>query len=410
MAEVGGSVPRGMRDLLPEDMIQRREALLAIERAYKSYGFEPVETPALEYLKVLRAKCGEEVRNQIYEIEDMGLRFEFTAGLARMTANSSLPKPFKAYQIGPVWRRDEPQKGRYRQFWQADIDIIGSQSMKCEAELLACASDALKAIGIADFTIRLNSRKTLADIITKSGIIEAGVSSEETMRSLDKLKKKGDDAVRAELLGKGAPEGAVDRLFDLISSKPSEEFAGIDELNQILDFSKAYGTENIRIDLSLARGLGYYTGPIFEIESTADLGTIAGGGRYDDLLGLFGSPSPAAGISFGVDRLMELLKLAKERKAPKSVVNIFIAVVGDEQYPYAVGVAQQLRAAGANVSLDLTDRSLKKQFEYANANGMPFVAVIGEKEAKEGKLTLRDMSSGKETLLPVGEARKVLGL
>lgn len=410
MVKIGGEVPRGMRDLLPEDMIPRRDVLLTIERTFRSYGFEPVETPALEYLKVLRAKCGEEVRNQIYEIEDMGLRFEFTAGLARMASNSSLPKPFKAYQMGPVWRRDEPQKGRYRQFWQADVDIIGSASMKCEAELLACASDSLRAVGITKFTIRLNNRKTLADIIAKLGILDT-LSSEDAMRSLDKLKKKGEAEVRKELIGKGAKEKAVDDLFGLIASKPSEEFAGIGELNQIIELSKTYGVGNIRIDLSLARGLGYYTGPIFEIESAADLGSIGGGGRYDDLLGLFGTSSPAVGISFGVDRLMELLRLAKEKKEMKrSTANLFIAVVGDEQYDYAIRTARQLRAEGVNVSLDLTDRSLKKQFEYANSNGIPFMAVVGRKEAAEGKITLRDMSSGKEMLVSVKEALKVLGL
>lgn len=408
--KVEGNIPRGMKDLLPEDMIPRRAVLTAIERVYKSYGFEPVETPALEYLKVLRAKCGEEVRSQIYEIGDMGMRFEFTAGLARMVSNSSLPKPFKAYQMGPVWRRDEPQKGRYRQFWQADIDIVGSSSMKCEAELLSCASEALKAIGITKFTIRLNNRKTLADIIAKSGITSS-ITSEGAMRSLDKLKKKGEDAVRGEMSGKGATKDALDSLFSMISSEPGGDLAGIDELNQIIDYSKEYGTENIRIDLSLARGLGYYTGPIFEIESTADLGTITGGGRYDDLLGLFGAPSPSVGISLGVDRLMELIKLSKEKKEmKKSVASLFIAIVGDEQYAYAINVAIQLRAEGANVSLDLTDRSLKKQVEYVNSNAIPFMAVIGKKEVAEGKITLRDMSSGNESLVTVKEAAKVLGL
>jgi len=394
-----------MRDLLPEDMIPRKEVIYAIENIYRSYGFEPVETPALEYLKVLRAKCGEDVRSQIYEIEDMGLRFEFTAGLARMVANSSLPKPFKAYQIGPVWRRDEPQKGRYRQFVQADIDIIGSNSMKCEAELLACASDALKKIGISKFVIRLNNRTTLNDIISKVGLIER-MSAEEVMRSLDKLKKKGKDAVREELVSKGGVEETIDALFDVILSKPTSEFAGIEELNQILEFLKYYGFTNVVIDLSLARGLAYYTGPVFEIESSLDLGSIGGGGRYDDLLGLYGAPSPAVGISLGIDRLMELVAVGKEKK--KSVSRVFIAIVGDANYSYAASVARQLREKGLEVSIDVTDRNLKRQLDYVNSCGIPFVAIIGTKETAAKKITLREMSSGKEMFLSPEDVIRML--
>jgi len=399
------TTPRGMRDFLPEEMNMRKEMLECIESVYRRFGFEPVETPALEYLNVLRAKCGDEAGGQIYEIEDMGMRFEFTAGLARMIANSSIAKPFKAYQIGPVWRRDEPQKGRYREFWQADIDVIGSTSMKCEAELLACASEALQKIGINKFKIRLNNIKTLNSMMAKVGIALELIPIAK--RALDKLKKKGEQEVKKEMLEKGIGKSQVNELFKLILSK-DRNFEGVAELEQIIELTNEYGLKNIEIDYSLARGLAYYTGPVFEFESTEDLGTITAGGRYDNLLELYGSSAPAVGISLGIDRLAELIKIKENKSKEKTQTQIYIATVDDKFYSYAIKVANELREKGINVSLNLTERNLRKQLDYANSIGVPFLAVIGEKEVKEGKITLRDMKTGKEEFVSIKEAEEKL--
>jgi len=395
---------RGMRDFLSQEMNMRKEILECIERVYRRFGFEPISTPALEYLKVLKAKCGEEAGGQIYEIEDMGMRFEFTAGTARLISNSSIAKPFKAYQIGPIWRRDEPQKGRYREFWQADIDIFGSTSVKCEAELLACASEALRELGINKFKIRLNNIKTMNSMITKAGIAPELIGS--TKRALDKIKKKGEEEVKKEMLEKGISKTQISELFKLISSK-DRDFEGIDELEQILDLTKEYGLNNVEIDYSLARGLAYYTGPVFEFESIEDLGTITAGGRYDNLLELYGAPAPAVGISLGIDRLAELLK--KDKKEMKVSTQIYIATIDDKVYKYAVKVANELRSKGVCVSLNLTERNLRKQLDYANALGVPFLAVIGEKEMKDGKITLRDMKTGKEEFISAKDTAQRLG-
>lgn len=386
-------IPRGTRDFLPDEMNFRKEIIEKIERIFKAYGFNPIDVPVLEYLKALRAKCGEEVSGQIYEIEDMGLRFDLTIGLARLVSNTSLPKPFKAYNIGKVWRRDEPQAGRFREFLQMDADIIGSNSMKCEAELLSLVCDCLKEIKIKNFKIRLNNIKTLRDIIRKAGISENKIDS--VMRSLDKLKKKGKEEVKEEMLQKDISESAIKEIFRLINSK-SKEFDGIDELDQILSFSKEYGVKNIVLDYTLARGLGYYTGPVYEIEADAEIGSIGGGGRYDGLLSLYGSPSPAVGISFGIERIFEVLK---PKSLEKTKTKIYIATVSDKAYPYAIKVAKELRKRGIAVSINLTERDLRKQLDYANSLSVPYVAIIGEKEVKEGKITLRDLKSGKEKLI-----------
>lgn len=391
---------RGMRDFLPQEMNLRKEMLACIEQTYRRFGFEPVETPALEYLSVLRAKCGEEAGGQIYEIEDMGMRFEFTAGLARMVSNTSVPKPFKAYQIGPVWRRDEPQKGRYREFWQADADIIGCESMKCEAELLTCASEALNAMGIRKFRVRLNNIKTMNSMIAKTGIPVELVSAAK--RALDKIKKKGKEEVEEEMREKGISDSQIKELFRFIGSK-KQDFEGVGELLQILDLTKEYGLKNVEIDYSLARGLAYYTGPVFEFESTEDFGTVTAGGRYDDLLGLYGSSAPAVGISLGVDRLAELVKM--EKKERRSSAQVYIAPVDDKAYQYAIKVANELRAQGLNVSINLTERNLRKQLDYANAIGCPFVVIVGEKEKEAKKVTLRDLKTGEENFISPSELR-----
>jgi histidyl-tRNA synthetase len=340
----------------------------------------------------------------------MGLRFDLTVPLARVAASTSLPKPFKRYCIAKVWRREEPQRGRFREFLQADIDIIGSSSMACEAELLACAADALRALGF-EFTIRLNSRKTVNALLEKAGV--AAAQRTDAMRSLDKLDKQGRAAVEAELLSKGLAGECVGNIFNSIALSAEElkrtlgDGSGIEELEEIARIADGYGiADRIRLDFSLMRGLGYYTGPVFEI-AAGSIGSVAGGGRYDGLSALYGAELPAAGISLGIERLMELLR---ERGAPgkKTLVQVYVAAAKPEFAGQALSAARALRSAGVNAQTDLLQRSLRRQFEYASSQGIPFVAIIGEKEAKQGKITLRNLASGEEKMLALGEAAEAV--
>jgi len=392
-----------MRDFYPVEANLRKEIVSTIERVYKSYGYDPIDTPALEYLDVLNRKSGEEVKKQIYQIEDMGMRFDFTVGLARFLANTSLPKPIKVFRSGSVWRRDEPQKGRYREFWQSDVDIIGSTSERCEAELLACASDALIALGIRKFRFKLNSRKTLSDILMKSGVSSDKVVP--AIRALDKLEKRGEGGVKEELLAAGIGEDSIKLLFKAVASK-KKEFVDTDKLESIKDMAKEYGVKNVQVDYTLARGFDYYTGPVFEIATETSSLSIGGGGRYDELLGLYGLAAPAVGISLGVERIADLLKSERKIKEdePSTAAHVYVAPAKDDAYPYAMSVAKTFRSLGLSVSLNVTERDLRKQLDYANSLGFRYLAIVGKKEADLGKVMLRDMKTGKEEQLPLKEA------
>ncbi len=395
--------PRGMRDFYPVEMSIRKQTVETIERVYRSYGFDPFDTPALEYLEVLNKKSGEEVGKQIYQIEDMGMRFDFTVGMSRFISNTSLPKPIKLFRSGPVWRRDEPQKGRYREFWQSDVDIIGSTSMKCEAELMACANDALDALEFKRIEFKLNSRECLFDMMEKAGIETSKVPA--AIRILDKLDKKGEGGVKKEMIDAGIADESIKAVFKSIISR-KQEFVGSDKLMIIKDFAKEYGLDSIEIDYSLARGLDYYTGPIFEIRSGPQQLSIGGGGRYDELLGLYGSSSPAVGISLGVDRIVDLIKERKKVKedSPFSQSQVYVANVKDEAYSYAIKVASLLRKAGISVSLNLTERDLRKQMDYVNSLGIMYVAIVGMKEKELGQVTLRNLKTGDEKKVPIKDA------
>jgi histidyl-tRNA synthetase len=420
--------PRGMRDFLPEEMALREEILDVIRETYKKYGFLQIQTPALEYLSVLKAKCGEEVKYQIYEIEDMGLRFEFTASLARLISNISVPKPYKVFQIGPVWRRDEPQRGRYREFWQADIDIIGSESKKCEAEILACMSEVYNKLKIKH-KIRINSIKILDKIIEK---IDAKEFDQDIKRALDKLKKKGKKEVEAELVAK-IPTSKVKELFSIIdkrkNGKIEEGLKEIEEkeVGEVIKFAKVYGLNNMEVDYSLARGLAYYTSTIFEFEAFEDMGSIGAGGRYDNLLEIFGQGSPAVGGSIGVDRVVDLIKEIKnkmenkkmkekekkekekkEKKQENERKGIYIANIGEETYDHAISIAKVLRDNNINCSLNLTDRNLRKQLDYANSMNFKYAIIIGKDEIKENKVKVKDLLTGKEEVLNIKDFIKKL--
>ncbi|MEW6722001.1 MAG: histidine--tRNA ligase [Candidatus Micrarchaeota archaeon] len=398
--------PKGMRDIGPEDMLVREGVVEKLRSIFRSYGYRPLETPAMEYLDTLRAKAGPEVDKQIFVIDggEYGLRFDLTVPLARYASSTDSPKPFKRYAIDVVWRKEEPQRGRFREFYQADADIVGSASMRCEAELLAIARDVCVSFGFKP-RIMLNSRKILDGVAAKVGI--EGEMKGEVFRILDKLDKIGEGEVEkllyeviggraAELLEVIRAKGGNNEKLALAAKYSEEGAREVGEILSMCDFE-------VELDLFLVRGLGYYTGPVYEVKLSEDIGTVIAGGRYDGLLGVYGQPAPAVGISVGIERLVTLIgERGNAGKKTDSVV--VVAAVKKELYPESLSLAAKMRAAGIPCETDLNERNLRKQFDYANALSIPFVAIIGEREAKAGSVTLRDMASGKEEVLPVDEA------
>lgn len=400
------AAPKGMRDFLPPEMEKRERAIVKIRDAYRKYGFVPMETPVLETVEVLEKKCGEEIKGQLFRIDDgrLAMRFELTTSLARVASSNTFRKPFKRYQIAPVFRREEPQKGRFREFVQADADIIGCPSVRAEAELVACACEAISLLGFQGATVRLNDRRIITAIA--SSVLPGKEGA--VLRILDKREKIGDANALAMLCEAGADGALAEKLISSLTSAKTNEEAlalaskysqdGGESLREILSLLSGYGKIDVKVDLSLVRGLDYYTGAIFEISLGQGMGSVAGGGRYDNLLSVYGQPDTAVGISLGFERLMALMPEGKQERR-----GVFVAAVKDEFYPYALEVARKLREAGVECQTDLNARNLKKQMEYASET-CRFIAIVGEREKKEGKLTLRDLESGKEELVSAEQA------
>lgn len=400
--------PKGMRDFLPEDMIVREEVAERIKKVYRKYGYVPIETPAMEYLKVLDSKqSGDEIAGQIFKIDksDLGLRFDLTVPLARVAATNSFTKPFKRYCIGRVWRREEPQKGRFREFWQADVDIIGSKSMRAEVEILTIAREAVMELGFKNPKIVINNRKIMNGLADKVGFKDkiSGV-----LRILDKIDKIGENEVKKQLEEEIGKE-KTKKMFEMLKTKGSNkekikaarriDEEGANELKSIVELCPF----DIEINLTLVRGLDYYTGPIFEVKLGNDVGSVAGGGRYDNLMDLYGQSDYAVGISLGIERLTLLLK---EKEKRKTNTKVLVSNIKPEFYADVLKIAEKLRKEGINSETDLNDRKLRKQFDYANSLEIPYIIIIGEKEKKESKVTLRDMRDGKEDLIKLTEAIK----
>ena len=386
---------KGMRDFLPPQMMQREKIFSIITESYREFGFQPLETPALELLSTLNAKSGDEIAGQLFEISnsELALRFDLTVPLSRVAANSSFPKPFKRYQIGPVWRREEPQKGRFREFWQADADIVGTASMRAEAELLQMSSITLKRLGLNDFKILLNNRKILNSILEYFGI--SGKRS-EIFRTLDKIDKIGYKSVYAALEPIfGEYSDQILPIFDMKGSNDAkldalEGYApeGVSEVREVQELFPDFA-----FDPSLVRGLGYYSGTVFECKGTGSYkGSFAGGGRYDGLLELYGQGAPAVGISLGVERILVLLGEDQEKK---TYTEAFVATL-PETYKEGMEIAKKLREKEIAAETDLIGRNLKKQLDYARSLLIPWVIIIGKKEISEKKVTLRNMNSGEE--------------
>ena len=413
-----------MRDFLPADIRKREFVIGVIRSVYESYGFEPLETPAVENLETLMGKYGEEGNQLVFkilkrgekldnstgELADLALRYDLTVPLARVVANyrNELPKFFKRYQIQPVWRADRPAKGRFREFYQCDVDAIGSSDTMVESELCTAVGDVLEKLGFSDFSLRLNHRQLLREILGAAGIDES--KQTDALVALDKLDKIGVDGVSKELLERGITEESTKKMLGFLSEVDSagsndtilvktEEFIGraTESLAELKKIIAQTGKSYIKLDPSLARGLSYYTGAIFEI-SVPDLsGSLGGGGRYDGLIGMFGKEQiPACGFSLGLERIVVVMdeRGMFPRTLDMAPADVMITVWNEELIAESILLANELRAAGRKVLLYPELDKLGKQFKYASQVGIKRVCVIGESEATDRTVTVKDMDSG----------------
>jgi histidyl-tRNA synthetase len=436
-----------MRDFLPEDVRRREYVIGVIKEVYERYGFEPLETPAVENIETLMGKYGEEGNQLIFKIlkrgvheatgeADLALRYDLTVPLARVVAEyrDKLPKFFKRYQIQPVWRADRPARGRFREFYQCDVDILGSRSMLVEAEICAAASEVLAQLGFNDFAIRINHRHALTGVLQAAGV--AADKHDVALVALDKLDKIGRDGVEKEFKERGIEVAAGKGLLDFFGALSSLEHAaeiaagedaarkrkalntailgrlvefigdnevgarGVDELRMILKFAEAEGTgSRIEIDPTLARGLSYYTGAIIEINVKDLAGSLGGGGRYDNLVSMFsGQDVPACGFSLGLERIIVVMT-EREMFPPQLIsapADVMVSIWSEESTTDSVALAQELRSAGFRVDLYPEADKLGKQFKYASARGIPYVVVVGDEEKARGEVGIKDMRSGEQ--------------
>ncbi|MCB9878330.1 MAG: histidine--tRNA ligase [Planctomycetes bacterium] len=433
--------PSGMRDFLAADVQRRRHVLAIVQRVYESFGFVPLETPTIENLTTLLGKYGPEGDQLLYRLlhrrdklrraldeglqagaldelglADEGLRYDLTVPLARVVANyKDLPAFYKRYQIQPVWRADRPAKGRFREFYQCDVDITGSQSMVADAEVAGAIATVLEQLGFADFRILLNHRELLRALVAEAGIEAERESS--ALIALDKLDKIGVDGVRKELGEKGIAEAAAGALFagldamrepGALERLAAGQGAGANGARELLELlAAAAGSpagRHLTFDPTLARGLSYYTGPIFEVQVDDLAGSMGGGGRYDGLIGMFQKqPVPAVGFSLGLERV--LLVMEQRGMFPDLGIGpqLLLCRMAGVSAADAVGTATALRAAGLRVELFADEAPMKKQLAYANTLGAPFVGILGPQEVEQGVLALKDLRSGEQVAVPVAE-------
>ena len=423
-----------MRDFLPQDVRRRGYVIAIVEETYRRYGFQPLETPALENIETLTGKYGEEGNKLIFKVlrrgehessgeTDLALRYDLTVPLARVVAEhrGRLPRFFKRYQIQPVWRADRPARGRFREFYQCDVDAIGSRSMVVEAELCAAVADVLQQLGFRDFVIRVNHRRLLSGLLESVGV--APESHGHALIALDKMDKIGAEGVRRELQERGiAADG--DRMLTafaggmplsgirtLVSGHPDAQ-AAVDDLERMFRFAQATSAgPYLRFDVTLARGLSYYTGAIMEINVPDLAGSLGGGGRYDGLIGMFsGEDIPACGFSLGLERI--LVVMGERGMFPTGVdaggADVLVTLFEGEDPAEALRLAGELRHAGLRVEVYPEPDKLGRQFKYASAAAISRVAVVGSDERARGVVTIKDMSSGEQQAIPRAELPAVL--
>ncbi len=412
--------PRGMRDLLPNEALFRNELLAKVEDAFRLFGFVSIDTPTMESLQVLKAKGGIGSESKlIFETnEQLGLRYDHTVSLARyMAMHQELPMPFKRYYIGKVWRREEPQRLRYREFTQADVDVIGGNDAAADAEVIAACAFAIAGAGI-ECSVLINDRKLIEALMEKIGVDKPKVM--DAVRAIDKLDKAGSSGVSTILKGLGIPDKIAEGIISLVKFEGGNEeklsyadkLLGNGEmtkgLRELLALLEGYSSIDAHIDFSIVRGLDYYTGTVFEYVDRNERGlAIGGGGRYDGLAALYGSKRlPAVGASIGIDRILEMLNFSASLEYTHS--RVFVANVSDKNYAYALKVANLFRAAGIPTEINIASRNLSNQLSYANAIKVRYAAFVGDSEEKSGKVKLRDLSNGTEALVFIDEAIKTI--
>ncbi|BDD08590.1 histidine--tRNA ligase [Fulvitalea axinellae] len=445
MAKQKPSIPKGTRDFGPDKMVRRNHIFNTIRSVFGHFGFMPLETPSMENLNTLTGKYGDEGDQLLYKVLnsgdylkdakpedieagskhlatkicDRGLRYDLTVPFARYVVmnRNELTFPFKRYQIQPVWRADRPQKGRYREFYQCDADVVGTDSLICEAEIVLMINEVFSNLDIDDYGIKLNSRKILTGI---TEVVGAEGREGEFCVAIDKLDKIGEEKVLDELRSRGFGEDSVEKIKPLfhISGTNEERIAsmkeflaesetglkGIAEIEDTFAYLKDFGLENdhVDFDITLARGLSYYTGAIFEVKvNNVKIGSVSGGGRYDNLTGVFGLDGVSGvGISFGIDRIYDVMEeldlFPKDRLETTQVMIVNFDKTAER---YSLGVLAKLRAQGISAEIFPESAKLKKQMNYANKKGIPYVLLIGSDEMESGQLTMKDMREGEQTKL-----------
>ena len=435
--------PSGTRDYLPETVAKRRYVVDKIENVFQRYGFLPLETPAIENLSTLLGKYGEEGDQLLFrllhrgdklaralekptpeagDLAELGLRYDLTVPLARVVAQygNSLPRVFKRYQIQPVWRADRPAKGRFREFYQCDVDLTGTTSLLAEAEVMNAVSGALLELGFSNFSIALNHRVILRSMIGAAGIDSSLEGS--ALIAIDKLDKIGVDGVQAELTQRGIAQESAQRLLAMTTSTPEmsnhavlaalrgqllqpEAQQALNELETLVALTMdAPAGSHIRLAPALARGLSYYTGPIFEVVSTDFSGSLGGGGRYDNLVGMFSNKQvPAVGFSLGLERILLLMEERQMFPALQLTAQVMVCVLPDTPLPPAVGLASRLRQAGITVEVYPEQSKLKRQLSTADAQQIPYALILGPDEVERQRYTLKNLATGEQQSLGEGD-------
>jgi len=451
MASIKPSVPKGTRDFSPTEMVRRNYIFDTIKSVFRKYGYQQIETPSMEKLSTLTGKYGDEGDKLIFKILNNGdfladggitaenitadskrlvpliaekaLRYDLTVPFARYVVmhQNEITFPFKRFQVQPVWRADRPQKGRYREFYQCDADVVGSDSLLNEAEFVMIYDEALSTLGLKDFTIKINNRKILSGI---AEIIDKADNIIDLTVAIDKLDKIGLDGVIKELMERGFTEADIEKIKPVILLEGSNDdkleslrkalstsvtgLKGCDEIETVFNYiaNCKLQTANLELDITLARGLNYYTGAIFEVKTNeVAMGSIGGGGRYDDLTGMFGLKGlTGVGISFGADRIYDVMEELNLFPATTSQsTQIIFCCFDKDGEQFALPVLQQLRQKGINAELYPAGAKLKKQLDYANSKNIPFVVIIGSDEISSGLLSIKNMQTGLQEKLTVEE-------
>ena len=420
-------VPRGMRDILPEQMIRRQYVIDVIRDVFEEFGFEPLQTPALELSEVLTGKYGPDAEKLIYQAghvggkEDISLRYDLSVPLCRVVAmHPQLPKPFKRYQIDPVWRAERPQKGRYRQFFQCDADTVGTESMLADAENVNLIYQVLTRLGFEQFEININDRKLITGIGQFTGVPDEQLGG--LYRSIDKLDKIGLAGVRDELAENQIPEPAIEKLLALLQIEGDSETVlnalseqlgdsevakeGIAELEELNGYLTTLGVpdEFYRVNVSMVRGLEYYTGPIYEtVVEEPKIGSITGGGRYDELIGSFSKQGyPATGTSFGIERIIDVMEEFDMFPAAvgKTVTQVLVTVFDAELAQESLKLATLLRQDGIRTEVYCHPTRLSAQIKYADTKGIPYAVILGSDELEAGKVAIRNLASREQQIVP----------